>query len=362
VNSYICTTAHTSDASTFSNDSANWDTMATGANIPTQTGNSGKVLKTDGSSLSWGDGVPDQSGNSGKVLKTDGSTLSWGQGTTFNADDAIQRFSAALGGADSGGVTQHTSSLANVQSTIGQCNGLQKHYVNGDATVTADWDGADTTGVRTLLVVDGTFTVNSGCTLTWDGAGAGVATNANFNCRAGHQNGGDGSSGGGGVGGPAGDAGRPVIYQWSGPNNNRPWNDVVGQMSTVGLVRNLINPMNAEDFMAYGAGGHYEVDCGTNTQMYGGGCFIVIARKIVINGVINVSGRSAYSQSGTTGCSDGASGGGGGMIGLFAFDKTSNFGILNTNLLADGGGYSNGSNASYGAGPGGPGLIVGGIY
>jgi len=54
VNSYICTTAHTSDASTFSNDSANWDDLAQGAEIPSQTGNAGKALKTDGTNLSWG--------------------------------------------------------------------------------------------------------------------------------------------------------------------------------------------------------------------------------------------------------------------------------------------------------------------
>lgn len=80
VNSYICTAAHTSDASTFSNDSANWDVMATGADIPEQSGNAGKVLQTDGSVLSWGESVPSQSGNAGKVLKTDGSSLSWGDG------------------------------------------------------------------------------------------------------------------------------------------------------------------------------------------------------------------------------------------------------------------------------------------
>lgn len=56
VNSYICTTAHTSHASTFSNDSANWDTMAYGAELPAQSGNAGLVLKTDGSTLSWGQG------------------------------------------------------------------------------------------------------------------------------------------------------------------------------------------------------------------------------------------------------------------------------------------------------------------
>jgi len=53
VNSYICTTAHTSSG-TFSNDSANWDNLAVGAEIPSQTGNSGLALKTDGTNLSWG--------------------------------------------------------------------------------------------------------------------------------------------------------------------------------------------------------------------------------------------------------------------------------------------------------------------
>jgi len=51
VNSYICTTAHTSSG-TFSSDSANWDDLAQGAELPLQSGNAGKVLKTDGSSLS----------------------------------------------------------------------------------------------------------------------------------------------------------------------------------------------------------------------------------------------------------------------------------------------------------------------
>lgn len=54
VHSYICTTGHTS-SSTFSSDSANWDDLAQGAELPLQTGNAGKVLKTDGAgTLSWG--------------------------------------------------------------------------------------------------------------------------------------------------------------------------------------------------------------------------------------------------------------------------------------------------------------------
>ena len=50
------------------------------APLPTQTGNSGKYLTTDGSDLSWGtvDAFPTQSGNSGKYLTTNGSAVSWG--------------------------------------------------------------------------------------------------------------------------------------------------------------------------------------------------------------------------------------------------------------------------------------------
>lgn len=48
--------------------------------LPSQTGNSGKVLTTDGTSASWQLALPDQTGNANKVLKTDGSTASWGYG------------------------------------------------------------------------------------------------------------------------------------------------------------------------------------------------------------------------------------------------------------------------------------------
>lgn len=47
--------------------------------FPTQTGNNGKFLSTDGSSMSWQevDALPSQSGQSGKYLTTDGTTASW---------------------------------------------------------------------------------------------------------------------------------------------------------------------------------------------------------------------------------------------------------------------------------------------
>ena len=52
------------------------------ATLPSQTGNSGKYLTTDGTNKSWGTvsqyALPSQTGNSGKFLTTNGTTESWG--------------------------------------------------------------------------------------------------------------------------------------------------------------------------------------------------------------------------------------------------------------------------------------------
>ena len=66
---------------------SNWDTaygwgdhgVAGYATYPTQTGNGGKYLTTDGAITSWAtvDALPTQTGNSGKYLTTDGSNASW---------------------------------------------------------------------------------------------------------------------------------------------------------------------------------------------------------------------------------------------------------------------------------------------
>jgi hypothetical protein len=59
---------------------AGWVLFASGGDIADQTGNTGKILSTDGTGTSWIDQVdptPDQSGQANKVLKTDGSVTSW---------------------------------------------------------------------------------------------------------------------------------------------------------------------------------------------------------------------------------------------------------------------------------------------
>jgi hypothetical protein len=52
--------------------------------VPSQTGNSGKYLTTDGTTSSWAtvDALPSQTGNSGKYLTTNGTTASWAVITT----------------------------------------------------------------------------------------------------------------------------------------------------------------------------------------------------------------------------------------------------------------------------------------
>jgi hypothetical protein len=52
--------------------------------VPTQTGNSGKYLTTNGTATSWAsvDALPSQTGNSGKYLTTNGTTASWATITT----------------------------------------------------------------------------------------------------------------------------------------------------------------------------------------------------------------------------------------------------------------------------------------
>lgn len=53
--------------------------------MPTQTGNSGKYLMTNGSTVSWesiGDSLPSQTGHSGKFLTTNGTTASWDTAVT----------------------------------------------------------------------------------------------------------------------------------------------------------------------------------------------------------------------------------------------------------------------------------------
>ena len=111
---------------------ASWANVPT--EIPTQTGNSGKFLTTNGSAVSWANApteLPSQSGNSGKFLKTNGSAVSWASVVTSESDPV---FTAAL-------VTSVSSSSTNSQvpsaklfyDTIGDVESVLTTLLEGTA-------------------------------------------------------------------------------------------------------------------------------------------------------------------------------------------------------------------------------------
>lgn len=71
--------------------SASWASIPT--EIPSQSGNSGKFLTTNGSAVSWAtvNALPSQTGQSGKFLTTNGTTASWAESSgstiTYWVDD-----------------------------------------------------------------------------------------------------------------------------------------------------------------------------------------------------------------------------------------------------------------------------------
>jgi hypothetical protein len=64
--------------------------------VPSQTGNSGKYLTTDGTTSSWGavEALPSQTGNAGEYLTTDGTTASWASVTTDPTADIFMLMGA----------------------------------------------------------------------------------------------------------------------------------------------------------------------------------------------------------------------------------------------------------------------------
>jgi hypothetical protein len=78
------------------------------ATLPSQTGNTGKYLTTDGSAKSWGTvsqyALPTQTGNSGKYLTTNGTAESWGTvptgGMTLLSTTTLSGASTTITGID----------------------------------------------------------------------------------------------------------------------------------------------------------------------------------------------------------------------------------------------------------------------
>ena len=146
----------------------NWDTAygwgnhasAGYATYPSQTGNTGKFLTTDGSATSWAtvDALPSQTGNSGKYLTTDGSVASW---ATVNVTPALDDLSdVTITSVASGQVLSYNGSAWVNAAASGNTtsNGLYEHA----NTISANY--SITSGNNAMSA--GSMTINSGVTVT----------------------------------------------------------------------------------------------------------------------------------------------------------------------------------------------------
>lgn len=73
-----------------------WANINVAPELPSQTGNNGKYLKTNGSVVSWEpiperEAIPAKNGNSGKFLTNNGTALSWATANVFPAKTSSQR-------------------------------------------------------------------------------------------------------------------------------------------------------------------------------------------------------------------------------------------------------------------------------
>lgn len=141
---------------------SNWDDSYTFTSaFPSQTGQSGKYLTTNGSTLSFAtvDALPSQTGNSGKYLTTDGSTASW---ATVNVTPALDDLTDVTITSASNGQVLKYNGTAWVNDTV----------ASGNTTATGLWENANeitsnytiTTNYNAMSA--GPVTVASGVTVT----------------------------------------------------------------------------------------------------------------------------------------------------------------------------------------------------
>lgn len=137
--------------------------------LPSQTGQSGKYLTTDGSSASWADvdALPSQSGNSGKYLTTNGTTPSWVSLTIPTTTNAITSGSTAAltsGGAYTNVVTGVEAGTTNNKINVTKAGTTSTITINNVANATTASKLGSTTvgGVTQPIYLDsGTATALS---------------------------------------------------------------------------------------------------------------------------------------------------------------------------------------------------------
>jgi len=160
--------------------SISWATL--NSTFPSQTGNNGKYLTTDGTNVSWAsiERIPEQVNRAGQYLTTNGTTASWvAIGASLLASQTGNTGSFLITNGTTSSWTKLTlSSLTNVVLTspsVGQVltyNGT--NWVNSTTAVAA-------TGVTSIAAGTGTaVSASTGSITIWSTAGSGLSSRATF--------------------------------------------------------------------------------------------------------------------------------------------------------------------------------------
>ncbi len=140
---------------------SNWDDAYTfTSGFPSQTGNAGEYLTTDGSTLSWAavDALPSQTGNAGKYLTTNGTIASW---ATINVTPALDDLSDVTITSAANGQVLKYNGTAWVNDTVASGNTTANGLWENSNTINSNY----TIGTNYNALSSGPVTIASGVTV-----------------------------------------------------------------------------------------------------------------------------------------------------------------------------------------------------
>jgi hypothetical protein len=132
--------------------------------IPSQGGNSGKFLTTNGTATSWGtpDPFPSQTGNNNKILKTNGTTVSWTDVISMNDVEITDQLNVGSLSAGLRTTDAYTNPMAVFSTNQPDYAQLVIKNTNSGSAASSDYiaytdDGDDTSGWIDMGITSSTF-------------------------------------------------------------------------------------------------------------------------------------------------------------------------------------------------------------
>lgn len=127
--------------------------------MPTQTGNGGKYLTTDGTNVSWGtvDALPSQTSQSGKFLTTNGTSASWASAVT---PDGTQTLTNKTIDADDNTISDLTTSNLKsgvLQTTVRATSSASDTAIPSEKAVASAIEGLSYSEQNGALTVSGGY-------------------------------------------------------------------------------------------------------------------------------------------------------------------------------------------------------------